>query len=223
MNDGNLQFATNEVDRTLQSHKMNLENSPHLVVPDPTVFEMLYGRNDADLNTFLNEESMTGLANKTAEFWVDLLKETFSSPRVVVQIFPSEELDQYIDNTEIQRVEKQVNPDWKFNPCIRFFLHGITISFFHTNFSRDQIFIFSIRVWLKNMHVCHFTNEPSLFTIIIKYCFIHHKINRLDSQGCFILCQWPRVHEWLMNGGCGRIFWLKGFVFWLNIIFLAIC
>jgi hypothetical protein len=89
---------------------MNLENSPHLVVPDPTVFEMLYGRNPADLNTFLNEESMTGLVNKTAKFWVDLIKTTFSSPRVVVHIFPSEELDQFIDNSEIQRVDKQVNP-----------------------------------------------------------------------------------------------------------------
>jgi len=88
---------------------MNLENSPHLVVPDPTVFDMLYGRKPADLGAFLTDESMTRLSNKTAEYWIDLLKSTFSSPRVVVKAYPSEELDQYIDNTEIQRVEKQVD------------------------------------------------------------------------------------------------------------------
>ena len=70
------------------SRKMNLENSPHLVVPDPAVLDMLYGTKSDQLSLFIREneeEAAKDLLTKPDSFWLDLMNVTFSRPRVMTK------------------------------------------------------------------------------------------------------------------------------------------
>ncbi len=51
------------------AHQMNLENSPHLVVPDPAVLDMLYSQSPSHFELYLkkvDDEIIDRLMNKTA-------------------------------------------------------------------------------------------------------------------------------------------------------------
>ena len=70
------------------TRKMNLENSPHLVVPDPAVLDMLYGTKSDQLYLFIREneeEAAKDLLTKPDSFWLDLMNVTFSRPRVMTK------------------------------------------------------------------------------------------------------------------------------------------
>lgn len=66
------------------SHKMNLENSPHLIIPNPAILDMTYGQGPADLSNFLlegQEAPAKRLLEKPPQFWLDLIKDIFSTKR----------------------------------------------------------------------------------------------------------------------------------------------
>ena len=59
------------------AHQMNLENSPHLVVPDPAVLDMLYSQQPEHFELYLkkvDDEVIDRLINKTSG-WNCLLKQ----------------------------------------------------------------------------------------------------------------------------------------------------
>jgi hypothetical protein len=89
---------------------MNLENSPHLVIPTPAVLDMVYGHGPDDLSNFLQEGQEApakALLAKPATFWLNLLNETYRGPRVRVLAYPSKAFDEELQRTEADRVEKQ--------------------------------------------------------------------------------------------------------------------
>ena len=90
-----------------------MENGPHLVVTDPTILDMLYSQNASHFNLFFQEEesfrSLNILLNKTSQFWLDLLNETFSSPRALVLAYPSLKLQNEMIAEENNRVKKRVS------------------------------------------------------------------------------------------------------------------
>ena len=75
------------VKRQVLSHNMNLENSPHLIIPNPTVLDMVYGHSPDDLGQFLmagEEEQAKAFLAEKPDYWLQLLKDTldFDAPKV---------------------------------------------------------------------------------------------------------------------------------------------
>lgn len=61
------------VRRKVLSFTMKIENSPHLIVPDPTVHDMIYGHTENDLYNFLLEgqkEPAEMFLQKGAGYWL---------------------------------------------------------------------------------------------------------------------------------------------------------
>ena len=91
---------------------MNMENGPHLVVTDPTVLDMLFSQESSHFELFFqdaDEESMKQLLNKTSDFWLDLLNQTFTGPRALVLAYPSQDYDNELTVMEAERLKKQVS------------------------------------------------------------------------------------------------------------------
>lgn len=98
------------IDRIVLARKMNVENSPHLVVPDPAVLDMLYAAKQDQLYDFITddeEETAQGLIAKPESFWLDLMNATFSRPRVLTKAYPSQELSEELSYNETKRLELQ--------------------------------------------------------------------------------------------------------------------
>lgn len=92
------------------SRTVKLENSPHLLVPTPAINAMLYGTSEEHLADFMNE----GERNQTeyfldqpGEFWLKMMNETFSGPRVAILAYPSQKLGLELEQNETARLEKQ--------------------------------------------------------------------------------------------------------------------
>ena len=79
------------VDTILLQRRENVENGPHFLVPTASLTDLLYSSGDdqeADLERILTQKSMTNAENlkmKGPEFWLKLMNETFSLPRVVLK------------------------------------------------------------------------------------------------------------------------------------------
>ena len=79
------------VDTILLQRRENVENGPHFLVPTASLIDLLYSSGDdqeADLERILTQKSMTNAENlkmKGPEFWLKLMNETFSLPRVVLK------------------------------------------------------------------------------------------------------------------------------------------
>ena len=98
------------IERIVLSQKTNLENSPHLIVPDPAVLDMLYGNKPDELYNFIKEdeeEAAKNLISKPESFWLDLMNITFSRPRALTKAFPSMDLNKELISNESKRVEIQ--------------------------------------------------------------------------------------------------------------------
>ena len=57
------------VRRMMLAHQMNLENSPHLVVPDPAVLDLLYSQSPDHFELYLrkvDDEIIDRLINKSS-------------------------------------------------------------------------------------------------------------------------------------------------------------
>ena len=73
--DFDLERITNFIDQDVINNLKEIENSPHLFVPDATVLDMLYGENPADLETFVTlSQKNRQFLNKTSSFWLDLIR-----------------------------------------------------------------------------------------------------------------------------------------------------
>ena len=96
--------------RMVLTRKTNLENSPHLIIPDPAVLDMLYGSKPDELYNFIKEEEQENAEKLIAQpesFWLDLMNVTFSRPRVMTKAYPSQALDLKLAKEESERLEKQ--------------------------------------------------------------------------------------------------------------------
>ena len=106
----NMERIETIIRRMVLTRKTNLENSPHLIVPDPAVLDMLYGNKPNELYNFIKEEEEDNaekLIAKPQSYWLDLMNVTFSRPRVMTKAYPSQELDLELVKTENERLEKQ--------------------------------------------------------------------------------------------------------------------
>ncbi len=98
------------IKRMVLSRQMNLENSPHLIVPDPAVLDLLYGNKPDSLYEFIKEDeeaSADALIAKPQKFWLDLMNETFNRSRVMTKAYPSSDLNKELAANETARVAKQ--------------------------------------------------------------------------------------------------------------------
>lgn len=107
----NMQRLHTIIERMVLTRKTNLENSPHLIVPDPAVLDLLYGGNKKDtLYSFLKEdeeEAAKNLISKPQSFWLELMNDTFSRPRALTKAYPSNDLNQELTANESKRLEIQ--------------------------------------------------------------------------------------------------------------------
>ena len=73
--DFDLERITNFIDQDVINNLKEIENSPHLFVPDATVLDMLYGDNPGDLETFVTlSQKNRQFLNRTSSFWIDLIR-----------------------------------------------------------------------------------------------------------------------------------------------------
>ena len=88
---------------------MNLENSPHLIVPSPAILDLTYGQSPNALETYLTngQERANALLAKPAQYWLDLLRDTISTPRVRVLARPSKAKSKELFEKEKERVKEQ--------------------------------------------------------------------------------------------------------------------
>ena len=62
------------VDRMTLARRMNIENSPHLVIPDATVLDHLYSVTEDDMEKLLqqgNDEAALELKSQEPEYWFE--------------------------------------------------------------------------------------------------------------------------------------------------------
>ena len=86
------------IKRKVLTRKMNLENSPHLVIPDPAVLDMLYGTKKDQIYQFIREneeDAAQDLMAKPDTYWLDMMNVTFSRPRVMTKAYPSQKFGEY--------------------------------------------------------------------------------------------------------------------------------
>jgi Zn-dependent M16 (insulinase) family peptidase len=98
------------IQRMVLSRKMNLENSPHLVVPDPAVLDMLYGNKPDQFYHFIKEaeeEAAKKILEKPESFWLDMINVTFSRPKVMTKAYPSADLSHQLSSNETRRLKDQ--------------------------------------------------------------------------------------------------------------------
>merc|ERR1719414_742935 len=106
----NMERLETIIRRMVLTRKTNLENSPHLIIPDPAVLDMLYGSEPNELYNFIKEEEPENAEKLIAQpesYWLDLLNVTFSRPKVMTKAYPSQALDMNLIKTENERLAKQ--------------------------------------------------------------------------------------------------------------------
>ena len=68
----------NFIDSKIISTKKSLENSPKSIVPDASIFDMLYGERPEHLQTFLTSSlKLERLKEKDEQFWLDEMERIF--------------------------------------------------------------------------------------------------------------------------------------------------
>merc|ERR1719341_2178362 len=99
-------FIDQEVIKNLEE----IENSPHLFLPDASVLDMLYGERPEHLEKFVTASQLNKkYKTKDRQFWVDLIDRIFvKSFKVAMLGRPSSALVKELTDTEDARVEKQV-------------------------------------------------------------------------------------------------------------------
>ena len=73
--DFDLERITNFIDQDVINNLKEIENSPHLFVPDATVLDMLYGEKPEDLETFVTlSQKNRQFLNRNSSFWLGLIR-----------------------------------------------------------------------------------------------------------------------------------------------------
>ena len=105
-----LERITNFIDREVVNNLKDMENSPHLFVPDATVLDMLYGHHPEDLKKFLStSQSNKQFRDRNSTFWVNLLRDQFINQRkIVLKGKPSKAKVEKLTEKEEERIEKQI-------------------------------------------------------------------------------------------------------------------
>lgn len=108
--DFDLERITNFIDREVVNNLKEMENSPHLFVPDATVLDMLYAEEPDDLRKFLSSsQSNNQFRHKNSTFWVNLIRDQFiNQKKIVLKGKPSRAKVEELTEKEEQRIEKQI-------------------------------------------------------------------------------------------------------------------
>ena len=70
-----LERITNFIEQEVINNLKEIENSPHLFVPDASVLDMLYGESNKDLEKFVtSSQSNKKYLQKNSTFWIDLIR-----------------------------------------------------------------------------------------------------------------------------------------------------
>jgi len=98
------------IDQEVIKNLKEIENSPHLFLPDASVLDMLYGERPEHLEKFVTASQLNKkYKTKDRQFWVDLIDRIFvKSFKVAMLGRPSSALVKELTDTEDARVEKQV-------------------------------------------------------------------------------------------------------------------
>ena len=97
------------VDNMIEKRKENLENGPHFLLPGAALLDLLYSVHDGDFNRLVvnrDESEAKQLRQQPASFWLGLIQDTFSLPRVLLKGVPSKALSTTLHKTEEDRVKK---------------------------------------------------------------------------------------------------------------------
>ena len=105
-----LERITNFIDREVVNNLKDMENSPHLFVPDASVLDMLYGHQPEDLRKFLSSSlSNNQFRDRNSTFWVNLLRDQFiNQKKVVLKGKPSRAKVAELTEKEELRIEAQI-------------------------------------------------------------------------------------------------------------------
>jgi len=105
-----LERISNFIDRVVINNLKEMENSPHLFLPDASVLDMLYGEKPEHLQKFVTQSQLTQkFLNKNATFWLNIIDEVFiNSYKIVVKGKPSMKKVQELTEKEEKRVQKQI-------------------------------------------------------------------------------------------------------------------
>ena len=108
--DFDLERISNFIDREVVNNLKEMENSPHLFVPDATVLDMLYGKDPQDLRKFLSSsQSNKQFLDRNSTFWVNLLKDQFiEKKKIVLKGKPSRKKVKELAENEDNRIEQQI-------------------------------------------------------------------------------------------------------------------
>merc|ERR1712106_90334 len=73
-----LERITNFIDQEVINNLKEIENSPHLFLPDASVLDMLYGEKPEHLQKFVtSSQSNKKYLEKNSTFWVNLIEDVF--------------------------------------------------------------------------------------------------------------------------------------------------
>jgi len=100
----------NFIDQEVIKNLKEIENSPHLFLPDASVLDMLYGEKPDHLKKFVTASQLNKkYKTKDKQFWVDLIDSLFvKSFKVAMLGRPSSALVHQLTDAEDARIEKQV-------------------------------------------------------------------------------------------------------------------
>ena len=70
-----LERITNFIEQEVINNLKEIENSPHLFVPDASVLDMLYGESEEDLKKFVtSSQANKKYLQKDSQYWIDLIR-----------------------------------------------------------------------------------------------------------------------------------------------------
>lgn len=106
-----LERIHNYIDREMVNNLKEIENSPHLFLPDASVLDMLYGEKPDHLKKFVTmSQSNRKYRDKNATFWINLIDRVFiKNYKVALLGRPSSSLVQTLTEKEEARIERQIN------------------------------------------------------------------------------------------------------------------
>ena len=106
-----LERISNFIDRVVINNLKEMENSPHLFLPDASVLDMLYGEKPEHLEKFVTQSQLNKkFLSKNGTFWLNIIEDVFiNSYKVVVKGKPSMEKVKELTAKEEARVQKQID------------------------------------------------------------------------------------------------------------------
>jgi len=105
-----LERITNFIHLEVINNLKDIENSPHLFVPDASVLDMLYSESNQDLEKFVrSSQSNKKFMDKDSTFWIELIREQFlNRPKIVLKGKPSKSEARDLAEKEEARLKKQI-------------------------------------------------------------------------------------------------------------------